>query len=466
MKTVKVVLANPPVVYSKTGTMDNDFKCKEFVFPGRLWKNRFFRRIFDFCAVHFGLGKGVRYGVRAGSRWPWTIDRPLYNLAPYPFMMGYTASLLRREGYDADIMDAVIDGESNYDRFLRRVERSNPDIVLMECFASTLDVDLWFAKRLSAFTEVALGGAHVAQNAEALSKKYPYVRYWLKGEYILSSVRMVSERRAGIYDCEILENLDSIPFPFRNYPEGTLYFDCTMPTPQPQLQIYGSKGCPFKCSYCLWPQTMYKGRVSLRCPEKIAEEIRQSVAEQGYKSIFFDDDTFNMGNERISVLCDHLKEIGLPWTMMGRLDTSPLWLFDKMVDCGCVGMRFGVETFDPEVSRNIRKGLEVDNIYGVLKHLVEKHPNLWLYLLMMKNLPGQTKEIEQRDTEILNELGFVEKDVGEVLRGYRVASCVPFPGTSLYDDFVKRYGVEKLQGMEMYDGSQEKFSGLLEKLYD
>ena len=466
MKTVKVVLANPPVVYSKTGTMDNDFKCKEFVFPGSLWRNRFSRKILDFCAVHFGLGKGVRYGVRAGSRWPWTIDRPLYNLAPYPFMMGYTVSLLRREGYDADVMDAVIDGESNYDRFLRRVERSKPDIVLMECFASTLDVDLWFAKRLSAFTEVALGGAHVAQNAEDLSKKYPYVRYWLKGEYILSSVRMVSERRSGIYECEILEDLDSIPFPFRNYPEGTLYFDCTMPTPQPQLQIYGSKGCPFKCSYCLWPQTMYKGRVSLRRPERIAEEIRQSVSEQGYKSIFFDDDTFNMGNERISVLCDHLKEIGLPWTMMGRLDTSPLWLFDKMVDCGCVGMRFGVETFDPEVSRNIKKGLEVDNIYGVLKHLVEEHPNLWLYLLMMKNLPGQTRAIEQRDTEILNELGFVEKDVGEVLRGYRVASCVPFPGTSLYDDFVKRYGVEKLQGMEMYDGSQEKFSGLLEKLYD
>ena len=60
----------------------------------------------------------------------------------------------------------------------------------------------------------------------------------------------------------------------------------------------------------------------------------------------------------------------------------------------------------------------------------------------------------------------MEKAGGDVLRRYRVASCVPFPGTSLYDDFVRRYGLEKLQGMEMYDGSQEKFSGLLEKLYD
>ena len=55
MKTVKVVLANPPVVYSKTGTMDNDFKCKEFVFPGRLWKNRFFSPSSSVFCTKFAL---------------------------------------------------------------------------------------------------------------------------------------------------------------------------------------------------------------------------------------------------------------------------------------------------------------------------------------------------------------------------------------------------------------------------
>ncbi len=65
---------------------------------------------------------------------------------------------------------------------------------------------------------------------------------------------------------------------------------------------------------------------------------------------FFDDDTFNVGNERISRLCDELKAIGLPWAMMGRLDCSPLWLCkDGEFWSQAVGMRFGIETFDQQV---------------------------------------------------------------------------------------------------------------------
>ena len=88
----------------------------------------------------------------------------------------------------------------------------------------------------------------------------------------------------------------------------------------------------------MWPQTMYQGKVAYRKPEHVAEEIRYCVDKYGYKSIFFDDDTFNVGNERVGKLCDELKEIGLPWTMMGRLDCSPTWLYDKMVDSGCIGI--------------------------------------------------------------------------------------------------------------------------------
>ena len=145
----------------------------------------------------------------------------------------------------------------------------------------------------------------------------PHITYLLKGEYILSTLKMARSQQPGIYESEVVTDLDSIPFPFRDYRVSTKYFDPTMPTPRPQLQIYGSKGCPFKCTFCLWPQTMYQGKVALRKPEKIAEEIRYCVEKYGYQSIFFDDDTFNLGTERISRLCDELKQIGLPWTRWG-----------------------------------------------------------------------------------------------------------------------------------------------------
>ena len=136
---------------------------------------------------------------------------------------------------------------------------------------------------------------------------------------------MVQSGKYGVYESEVLKDIDSYPHPYRDFKSATKYFEPTMPTPKPQLQLYGSKGCPFKCTFCSWPQTMYFGNVALRSPEDIAKEINNAVEKDDYKSILFDDDTFNLGTKRISKLCDYLKEINLPWTMMGRLDISPDW---------------------------------------------------------------------------------------------------------------------------------------------
>jgi radical SAM superfamily enzyme YgiQ (UPF0313 family) len=251
---------------------------------------------------------------------------------------------------------------------------------------------------------------------------------------------------------EVVKDLDSLPFPFRDYKSATKYYDPSMATPKPQLQVYAGKGCPFRCTFCSWPQNMYFGNVSLRDPKKIAQEIRENVKKFGFKSIFFDDDTFNLGNDRISQLCDELKVIGLPWTMMGRLDCSPDWLFDKMVESGCVGMRFGVESFDLGVLATINKGLEKTDFLNTLRHLSEKYPELMIHLTMMKDLPGQTEEIHLRDLEILKELGYSTENHR---RNYQLSSCVPFPGTKMYADLVAKKGEASLSDYSLYEGSQD-----------
>jgi radical SAM superfamily enzyme YgiQ (UPF0313 family) len=197
---------------------------------------------------------------------------------------------------------------------------------------------------------------------------------------------------------------------------------------------------------------MYQGKLALRSPEKIAEEIRESVKNQGYKSIFFDDDTFNLGTERISKLCDYLKDIGIPWSMMGRLDCSPEWLYDKMVDCGCIGMRFGVETFNLDVLKRINKGLERIDFLKTLEHITNHHPELMIHLTMMKNLPGQSEEIHLEDMRILRELGYSQENH---YRSYQLASCAPFPGTQLYEDLIQEKGEKAMSNFLLYDGGQD-----------
>ena len=450
---MKVLFVNAPAIRSEHSSADNDFRIDGFIFKPPLNKIPGFVPWLRFL----GIGKGIRYGVRAGSRWPWTENVP-HGGPPYPFIMGYSAAYLQSNGFEVNTIDAIADEEYSYERFFEKVKHEKADIVVIECSTPTIDIDLWVAKKISCFTQVCLAGTHLVTNAEKIMDTHPYITYLLKGEYIKSSLEMARTLRPGIYESEVVDDLDSIPFPYRDFPAATKYYEPTMPTSRPQLQIYASKGCPFKCTFCMWPQTMYQGKVTYRKPERVAEEIRFCVDKYGYRSILFDDDTFNVGNERISRLCDELKKIGLPWTMMGRLDCSPPWLYDKMVDSGCVGMRFGIETFDVQVLKNIKKGLESEELVETLTHITKKHPHLMIHVTMMKNLPGQTEDIHRNDMKILKDLGYSEHigyNKDNICRSYQLASCVPFPGTEMYQQLIEEMGEDKLKDYKLYDGQQD-----------
>ena len=195
---------------------------------------------------------------------------------------------------------------------------------------------------------------------------------------------------------------------------------------------------------------MYANTFSPRNPQSVAAEIRFCLERFNSKSIFFDDDTFNIGTERISALCDELQVIGLPWTMMGRLDTSPEWLFDKMVDCGCVGMRFGVETFCAHIQTRIKKMLDVDKAIQMLEYLKTKHSRLPIHITTMCNLPGETSQDRDYNNAVVEKLGF--DNLGHI-HNHQLSTCVPFPGTGLYEQLASMGFTDQLLDFHSYDGS-------------
>ena len=49
---------------------------------------------------------GKRWGIRAGSRWPFTTEAGNRYL-PFPFLMAYAASYLQRKGVEAHLVDSI-----------------------------------------------------------------------------------------------------------------------------------------------------------------------------------------------------------------------------------------------------------------------------------------------------------------------------------------------------------------------
>jgi hypothetical protein len=422
-----LIFANPPfVIHPETGIFKRtDELCAYADHKDKIYKQCGVQTANLLYPMEFHLARGVR----AGSRWPY-IFGPIYTrYAPFPFLMAYASSFLQRHGFAVELMDCVINRQFGYEEFITVLAARKPEIVLLESSQASEEIDLWLCGRIAEFAEVALAGPHVTGETIPRLGQSGRIKYFLKGEYILSALEMLQTRRPGVYDSTVVEDLDSIPFPDRSFAGAEKACDAWIPFVEwPQLQIWGGKGCPFKCKFCLWPQTVTKGKVSLRSPEKIMEEVEEAVALHGYRHIYFDDDTFNLGNERIAALCARLKKFGLPWGIMARLDTSPLELFETMVDSGCAGMKFGIESFDADVLAFINKRLNRETALRVLTHLSAKYPTLKLHLTMMKDIPGQSQEIHENDLRMLRELGFMEDNP---YRTFQLSSCRVFPGTEM-----------------------------------
>ncbi|MBI4652605.1 hypothetical protein HY745_15290, partial [Candidatus Desantisbacteria bacterium] len=244
---------------------------------------------------------GNRWGIRAGSRWPFTLPCGS-GYYPFPFLMSHAASYLRENGIEAYMVDSILTRES-YNSFIKRIKEIKFDWVIIETSTPSIEHDLKLCEDISKYSKVALSGPHATTFAEELIKK-PYIKAILKGEYEKNSLELLRTGEEKVYDYNLTEDINTLPFPYRDYSIYN-YADHFPVTPKgPQLQIWGSRGCPFKCVFCLWPPIMYKNKYRARKPSNILEEIKVTLKNfPKFRSIYFDDDTFNIGKDRMMEIC-------------------------------------------------------------------------------------------------------------------------------------------------------------------
>lgn len=428
-----------------------------------------------FANVPFVRWKGseIYTGPNAGSRWPWTNPGAHFSgYAPFPFWLAWAMRYAAAHGVDTYFYDGVAQRHWSLDFTRMAIASLKPDVIVFDVATPTVGI----IDSIAAWAKEGWGcrivytGPHMKAYAERCIKQ-PHVDHCVIGEPDIPVLDICQrgDEAKQIYRFEHLENIDTLPdgsnfTPFRPPAEQlAAYFDPSMNTERIQFTVMTSRGCPFKCSYCQWPNVMNAGKYRARSAEAVLEEIRQAKALLGeeMRSIFFDDDTWNLGKSRTEKLCRGLADIGLPWTMMGRIDTSKPDQYDRMVESGCVGMRFGVETFNQQLADNVKKSLDVQVAFENLKYLVTRYSGMEFHFTTMRNLPGEKPGSWQRDQELLQELERMGAERGNRVH-WQISDCIPFPGTELWEELVAVGHGDTLGNFELYDGSPSH-DGILQK---
>jgi radical SAM superfamily enzyme YgiQ (UPF0313 family) len=351
-----------------------------------------------------------RGGVRAGSRWPWTgllrsePDRFRFgDYMPYPFFMGYATTYAREKtGADVRFRDSIALRES-YDRYFEHLQYERYDYVFIESATPSWANDSRLIRAIVAAcpeTRIVVTGPITSTKGEEILAQYP-VWACIRGEYEKGSVRVINGE-SGLLDHDRLSEaeMNAAPFPYYDDTYAKRYWDNTPVGQQrPQAQVWSSRGCPYKCIFCVWPATMTgndpdgTGTRTVRhySPDYMEAFLTELVERFNYRCIYFDDDTFNLGNRHVLGMCEVMSRIGLPWSAMCRADTIKMDTWRAMKESGCFGVKLGFESGNQWVVDNIvKKNLDLERAREVVYEL--KRLGMTVHGTFTFGLPGETRE--------------------------------------------------------------------------
>lgn len=383
------------------------------------------------------------YGVRAGSRWPHLENCSTTGYMPFPFFMAYAAAVLERAEKPVFVIDACAE-RLNDETCFTRMRDFGPDLVVIETSTPTIEIDLGFAARVKERLQgvrTAFCGAHAPMQSSEFLEEHAQIDYIMRGEYEMILLELVQALEVngdlspiqGLFYRNdngnvmdnglrpLLKDIDSLPWPARHLFPMELYDDRPGEIPLPSLQMWASRGCPFQCIFCVWPQVMYGGTTyRTRDPEDVADEIDYCVKKWGFKSFYFDDDTFNIGKNRIIRLCDEIRKRGLilPWGVMARADLVDREVLKAMKDAGLVSIKYGMESGVQELIDASGKKLKVEQVEEAVR--ISKELGIEVHLTFTFGLPGETRETIRRTLK-------KAKEIDPFSVQFSIAT--PFPGT-------------------------------------
>lgn len=189
------------------------------------------------------------------------------------------------------------------------------------------------------------------------------------------------------------------------------------------LNIATTRGCPYKCNWCAKP--IYGNRYNAHSPKYIVDEIEFLQKEFGVKRFWMCDDIFGLKPNWVQEFNAKLKEqnLKISYYIQSRVD---LLLKEDTIDClaesGLEEVWVGAESASQKILDAMDKGTTVEQIYQATKLLKAKKIKVAFFL--------QFGYLTENQEDISKTIAMVKELMPDNIG---ISVSYPLPGTPFYD---------------------------------
>ncbi|HMQ10560.1 MAG TPA: radical SAM protein [Oligoflexia bacterium] len=362
-----------------------------------------------------------------------------------PDWLAYATAVLEKENVDVKLYDFPA-REWGRKEFRELIAAEQPQYVVLDSTTPSIESDIGCArdvKEMAPHAKVIMVGPHASScSDETLKNANGAVDAIAVGEYDYTVRDLITRdphwkevqgavlwNGGDIIKNEarpLIEPIDELPYPAWHQLDLLKYFDGTKL--HPYVDIFSGRGCPHKCTFCLWPQVMHGHKLRLRDPKCVVDEMEWVISicpevVQGGE-FFFEDDTFTLHKPTALGICEEILSRGLKVTFSvnARVDTADLHMMEMLKKAGCRELLVGFESGNQQVLDNIKKRATVEQAKVFMDRT--KQAGLDVHGTFVMGLPGETKESMKETVEFANGLG---------LHTLQFSAAMPFPGTKYFE---------------------------------
>lgn len=306
-------------------------------------------------------------------------------------------------GDQVEIAEYTINQQT--DEILRDLYKKQPDVAAFSCYIWNRRIISELLRELpKVLPQVRLwvGGPEVSYDARQFLLEHPradgimrgegegtfsqLAAYYIEGKGRLSGIRGLTWRGEDgeLHENEAarIEDMDRLPFlygdmkPFQN---RIIYYE-------------SSRGCPFRCSYCL---SSIEKQVRFRSLPLVEQDLAR-LLDAEVPQVKFVDRTFNIDPKRAAALWRWILEHDNGITNFhfeigaDRITEEELDIMSRMRP-GLIQLEIGVQSVNPSVIRQIDREMDLER----LKEAVERirgFRNIHQHLDLIAGLPGENLE--------------------------------------------------------------------------